>query len=102
MANEKRQRVFDTLEAAEAKHDFKEKEGIFLVTDKEANRQAYVIERSHPLARAAAALHWGFECKVASTKPREKQSPQQRAESAFKKLSDEERAELMAKLQSAE
>jgi hypothetical protein len=62
-----RERVFKTSD--EAKAVCGEKESVFHVVDSAvADRDVYVAARTHPLARAAAALHWGISCSTSSEK----------------------------------
>lgn len=64
--SEKKNRLYSTLEAAEAACSGKEQ--VFEVTDTGVEgRKAFVVARSHPLARSAAALAWGIGCSTAGS-----------------------------------
>lgn len=93
--SESKQKVFATIEEAKAAQGNLQ---VFKVDDtKVPGRTGFVVERSHPLARAAAALSWGVTCTVAEPADRKAAaSPFQRAMAALPKLGDEELRKLVA------
>jgi len=91
-------RVYASLE--EARVHLRAKDRVFEVSDpaNPANpqRSGYVVARTHPLARAAAALAWGVTC---STVGHAGPPPSlDEVELAVQRMSEEERASLLATL----
>jgi len=104
------QKVFATVEEAKTVKEGMGEKGrklqVFKVRDEsKPDRLVFVVEKAHPLARSAAALSWGITAQVAEPKdrggPRAPRDPRKVATNAFSKLTPEERAELLAQLQSA-
>jgi hypothetical protein len=63
--SEAKNRVFKSEAEARAAVTRPEREDVYEATDTRTGEVVYVAERSHPLARSAAARHFGIEVRVA-------------------------------------